>query len=111
MKRGKLATRNINTELVYNISATRNISKALKQFGIADTSTYVLAVVFSPCATKLAALRQAVEGAEVQVASDSLGDLADEALVRKVYGISDVEARAGSLVDSIVTRMACRDVR
>ncbi|KAF9922544.1 hypothetical protein FBU30_007330 [Linnemannia zychae] len=41
---GKLATQNINSEIIYNLSPSKNIAESLKRFGITENTTSLIAV-------------------------------------------------------------------
>lgn len=58
----------------------------------------------------MSAVRNAVEGDELLDVPKSLQDLADEQRIIRTYGITAIELGSSTLVDSIVTRIACRDV-
>lgn len=87
----------------------RNISKALKTFGLKDDSTYVLAVVMTPTSQKVDAVRAAIIGSEVSDIAENISRCGDEKLARYHYSIDVNEGSNSTLVDSIVTRIACRD--
>lgn len=108
---GTLATRSVSSEIVYNISAARNIGKALGQFGLSDTCESILFVLLAPTKASLAALRDLVEGDVVEDVSAGLAAGADRAALQKIYDLTEGEVAAGTLVDSIVTRIAVRDVK
>jgi tRNA threonylcarbamoyladenosine modification (KEOPS) complex Cgi121 subunit len=108
---GALVCRNMPSEIVYNLSATRNIGKALVQFGISDESTSVLFVLLRPTKTTVDSVRAAVDGNEVLDIEAGLRNITNLAAVRTVYEISLAESKTSDIVDSIVTRMAARDIR
>lgn len=106
-----MSTRNVFTEIVYGLSSTRNISKSLQTFGISPQTKAVLAVM--PQATKgqLDKVRELVNGTERESVPDTLLEISDSQRIEKIHGISEAEKTEGSLVDAVVTRMACRDVK
>lgn len=107
-----MVTRNINTEVIYNLAATRNITKALSQFGIAHDTDYVLAIVPHSNAEKVEAVRQVFDAHEQLVFDDDVLDkFADHERICQEYDIQEKEREAGLLVDSIVTRISCRESR
>lgn len=106
-----MSTRIVFTEIVYNMSPSRNISKALKRFGIADDSSDILIVLPNPTAQALTQIRDAVHGDEQSNIPESLANLSDLKKIASVYALSDQELRNGSVLDSVVSRMACRDLR
>lgn len=96
---------------MYNVSGNRNITKALKTFGISNTTTYLLAVIVHPTEEKISQVHRAVEGLEVPNVSEHLAEHANLNRIQDSYGIHSNELQSGSLIDSIVTRIACRDVQ
>lgn len=106
-----MSTRNIFTEIVYNLSGTRSMSKALVGFGIAEDTTDLVVVLPNATPSNISDIRKAIEGIEIMSVVDGIKQTSDLAQIRKLYGITDDEDRCGSLLDSVVTRMACRDVR
>lgn len=110
-ERKTMATRNIFTEIVYNFSSTRNISKSLDRFGISAATQHVLVILPNPSNPDIDLVRNAVEGEEVLLIQEGLKQISDVAQIRNVYGIPIEEGKSSSLIDSVVTRMACRDVR
>lgn len=106
-----MATKNIFIETVYNFAATRNISKSLERFGLSDTTTDVLVIVPNPVENDIESIRSSVNGIETKSIEEGLRQVSDLTQIRKVYGISLEEEKRASLIDSVVTRMACRDVR
>lgn len=106
-----MSTKNIFTEIVYNLSGTRNMSKSLVRFGIADNTTDLVVAVPNATPDNISDIRKAIEGTEITSVVDGIKQTSDLAQIRKLYAITDDEERCGSLLDSVVTRMACRDVR
>ncbi|KAF8977247.1 hypothetical protein BGZ46_007536 [Entomortierella lignicola] len=41
---GKLSTQSLNSEIIYNLSPTKNIAESLKRFGITEDTTSLIAV-------------------------------------------------------------------
>jgi tRNA threonylcarbamoyladenosine modification (KEOPS) complex Cgi121 subunit len=108
---GTLASRTVSSEIVYNMSAVRNIGKALTLFGLSDACESILFVLVGPTKTALTALEDLVDGALVEDVSAGLRAGVDLDAVQKIYDLTDAEVRAGTLVDSIVTRIAVRDMK
>lgn len=110
-KESVMSTRNVFTEIVYNLSGSRNISKALQRFGVADDTCDILIAIPNARAEHIALIRDAVDGSEQTAIADGLKELSDVKQITSVYGISDQELRNAPLLDSVVSRMACRDLR
>jgi len=77
---------------------------------MSDSSKDVIAVLPNATAADVISVRDAIQGIEDINVAQAIKLIADEQLIRGTYGITE-EERHDSLVDSIVTRMACRDVK
>lgn len=87
------------------------MSKALSRLGISDETADMLVLVPNATGKQIADIRAAVKGEEVLDVSEGIKETADMPQVRQFYGVTETEERSGPIVDAIVTRMACRDVR
>lgn len=137
-------TKTIPTEIIYNLSPTRNISYALQTFGISAATVDVIAIVLSPTEASLARLTAIIDSTsrsnddehaedspmmlirrihsqlqcEGAVAASEGKKKTKRDSVLELYGICDEEIQDGDgqtshsmMVNSIVTRMACRDIK
>lgn len=110
---GEKLTRNIYTSILYQLSPTRNISQALKTFGISNSSTDILVVVPDATDEKLKVIRDHLHSAS-EVDASQLAQIHSERSLKSIqdfYAIEASELTSSTLVDSIVSRMACRDVK
>lgn len=100
--RDKLVTHALHSEIVYALSAAKQINEAFRRFGASDSSTRLVIVTFDAAAALR--LKGKVRGTLVDLQLLAAGF--DETAVRKAYKITDVELRVGSLLDAIVSRIA-----
>ncbi|XP_029351238.1 EKC/KEOPS complex subunit TPRKB isoform X1 [Echeneis naucrates] len=109
-KIGKMKTRSLYSEIIFNLSPTNNISEAFKRFGIADGDESVLVVLVhnKDESHHLADITAQVDGLQVPV--DEVSSLSDSAKIRKLYKVTPQEEKCGTLLDAVVCRMAIKDV-
>lgn len=107
---GKMKTRSLNSEIIFNLSPTNNISEAFKKFGLSDSDSAVL-VVLTDDGTKALNSQEIishVEGQQVPLAD--LSQLTDFTKVKKMFKVSAEEEKIGSLLDAVICRMSVKDV-
>ncbi|KAM9705329.1 EKC/KEOPS complex subunit TPRKB [Menidia menidia] len=107
---GKLKTRSLNSEIIFNLSPTNNISEAFRRFGASEGDGAVLVVVVhdKDQVQVPSEIRALVDGRQVPV--EEISSLSDPAAIRKLYKIPPQEEECGTLLDAVVCRMAIKDV-
>lgn len=101
----KQTTKSINTEILFNLSITKNISKSLMTFGLQENDDCFLIVFFNE--THGTKLQTVIIGEEVHLSE--LKGLRDVNAIKKYYGISEAETKVIPLIDSVVSRIATKD--
>ncbi|CAK6949784.1 EKC/KEOPS complex subunit TPRKB [Scomber scombrus] len=109
-KIGKMKTRSLYSEIIFNLSPTNNISEAFKRFGISDGDDSVMVVlVHNKQESKLLSdITALVDGRQVQV--EDVSSLSDPAKIKKLYKVTPQEEKSSTLLDAVVCRMATKDV-
>nr|XP_015812016.2 EKC/KEOPS complex subunit TPRKB isoform X3 [Nothobranchius furzeri] len=100
---GKMKTKTLNAEIIFNLSPTNNISEAFKRFGISDGDHSILVVVVhkSDEVQFVSDISAMVDGQQLPV--DDVSSLSDFNKIKK-------EEKCGPLLDAVVCRMAIKDV-
>uniref|UniRef100_A0A9J7ZBX4 Tp53rk binding protein n=1 Tax=Cyprinus carpio carpio TaxID=630221 RepID=A0A9J7ZBX4_CYPCA len=138
-KNGKMKTRSLYSEIIFNLSPTNNvsdifhyrntaeificlqcavltefnvwqISEAFKRFGISDSDSAVLIVLVHNKDETLSVDDIISKVDGQQVAVDRVSDFTDVAKIKKLYKVAPQEEECGSLLDAVVCRMAMKDV-
>ncbi|XP_068611376.1 EKC/KEOPS complex subunit TPRKB [Brachionichthys hirsutus] len=107
---GKMKTRSLYSEIIFNLSPTNNISEAFKRFGISDGDDSVLVVLVhgEDEPRLLSDITALVEGQ--QVPAEDVSSLTDRAKIQKLYKVTSQEVTCGTLLDAVICRMATKDV-
>ncbi|XP_046870615.1 EKC/KEOPS complex subunit TPRKB [Hypomesus transpacificus] len=107
-KIGKMKTKSLYSEIIFNLLPTNSISEAFKRFGVSDRDECVLVVLVheGEDAQLLADVVAMVAGQQMPV--EHVSSLTDSANIKKLYKVPPQEC--GSLLDAVVCRMATKDV-
>ncbi|XP_076473035.1 EKC/KEOPS complex subunit TPRKB-like [Babylonia areolata] len=108
---GKMTTKTVHSEILFNLSAGRKITEAFRKIGISDGDTAVLVAIVGSgeeSRRSLETLKGLVVGRQVDL--EELPSLADHPAIRKEYKLLDAELSASSAVEAIATRIAVKDV-
>ncbi|XP_017878959.1 EKC/KEOPS complex subunit TPRKB-like [Ceratina calcarata] len=108
-KVNQLTTKSIYTEVLFNLSISKNISRALKEFGINDNDKNILIVLIHEKNEKLMEkmIVDSIKGERVSISK--LSEFTDYELIKKVYKIEKDELNVSSLTNSVVSRISCKD--
>ena len=105
-KHNTLTTRNVHSELVFNLSPDHAITKSLKMFGVSDTSDAVLVCVLNGTHEQRDAAFSLVDGERVGL--ECLAQICDVAAVRDVYQITKAEIEVTALTDAVINRISSK---
>ncbi len=116
---GKMKTRAVQTEVLFNLSPSTSISHAFRTFGVADDTTDAVVCMWDPTDEEVRALREAVKGARVEevgaggqvaAAIDAMGDAKLAALV-KLYKLKPKELELMSAAECIANILSIRSFK
>ncbi|KAI8465262.1 MAG: kinase binding protein CGI-121-domain-containing protein [Monoraphidium minutum] len=106
-RRGKLVTKTLHSELVFNLSGSRHIGESLKRFGVQEDTAALLVARYDATPQDLEYVRGLVVGREVPLTE--LGEVADAGAAAKVFKVAKEELAVGSVEDAVACRIAVRD--
>ncbi|XP_061523862.1 EKC/KEOPS complex subunit TPRKB isoform X2 [Phycodurus eques] len=108
IKVGQMKTRSLFSEIILNLSPTKNISEAFKRFGISDSDNSVLVVLVHDKEESHLVRDIATKVDGLQIPVDDVSSLSDLEKIKKLYKVTPQEC--GTLRDAVVCRMATKDV-
>ncbi|KAJ8916101.1 hypothetical protein NQ315_004467 [Exocentrus adspersus] len=104
----KLITKTIFSEILFNLSVSKHITRSLQTFGIDDNDENILVVTISQNGEDNSeSVYSQIDGEEVELSQ--LKNLSDLDNIKNVYKISEKESLTIPLIDSIVSRIATKD--
>ncbi|XP_017755112.1 PREDICTED: EKC/KEOPS complex subunit TPRKB-like [Eufriesea mexicana] len=109
-KMNQLTTKSIYTEILFNLSISKNISRILTEFGISDKDENILIVLMhKKCDKKSMSeiLMDSIKGERISISR--LFEFTDFELVKKIYKIEKDELDISTFTNSIVSRISCKD--
>jgi EKC/KEOPS complex subunit CGI121/TPRKB len=106
-RQGAMTTRNVHSELMFDLSPDNAISRSLKAFGVSDTTDCVLVCVLNGTSSQRDAALGLVEGERVDP-STSLAELCNVAAVCELYQVTEDEMQVMSLQDAVVNRISAK---
>lgn len=105
--RSKMVTRTMGTEVIYNVSSSKNITDSLKTFGIGDDDSELLMV----------AIAEAPDSVEGQVRDKVKGQMRDldelnpdPDLIAKAHKLKNVQLTDVELSSLLISRTASKDI-
>lgn len=109
-KTSQLTTKSLYTELLFNLSISKNISRSLIEFGINDQDKNMLIALIhqkNEEKTLSKTILDTVKGEPTPISR--LPEYSDHSLIKKTYKVDKDELAVSNLTDSIVSRISCKD--
>lgn len=104
----KMTTRTIYSEILYNLSPSKNISDSLKKFGLSGDEKDVLMVALNDDGTLMKSIESLIDGSKTSLSE--LSSCSDASLIKKIYKLSEEDIKLGDLLNSVVTKIATKDI-
>ncbi|KAI6813657.1 hypothetical protein KC332_g11292 [Hortaea werneckii] len=108
MLQGRLKSKNVHSEIVFSLSQNNNISESFRRFGVNDSTKDVVAIKVGGGDVDAKHvehhLLQHVEGTPVAFTDEILGEMRDEARLKKVYKIETVDGAEPYVLGSMALK-------
>ena len=104
----KCSSKTLYTEVLYNLSFSRSIAPSLAKFGVEETDTQFIVAVFNSDNNNIDKVLAEIDGEEKDMSY--LKNFTDENLIKTTYKIKDDELIISSLLSSVVSRIASKDI-
>ncbi|GLG94262.1 TP53RK-binding protein [Gryllus bimaculatus] len=105
-QQNKMATKSLYTEILFNLSLSKNITQSLIKFGISDTDNNAVVCVIGKNEEEL---DKVLSHFQCDEPSGNQQFSPDNSLIKKEYKITGVETEVSSLLGSVVSRIAAKD--
>lgn len=109
-KMAQLTTKTLYTEVLFNLSISKNISRSLAKFGVSDNDKNILIAIIHKERDGYSMseiLMNSIKGERVLISS--LPQFTDFDLVKKTYRIDENELNISTFIDSVISRISCKD--
>lgn len=109
-KQNRLITKTMYTEILFYLSISKKISRALTEFGIDDSDKNILVILIHELDEEQCMSEEvlgSIEGERVPISR--MQEFADMNLVIKTYKIDKDELRVSSLLNAIVSRISSKE--
>uniref|UniRef100_A0A1B6C578 EKC/KEOPS complex subunit CGI121 n=1 Tax=Clastoptera arizonana TaxID=38151 RepID=A0A1B6C578_9HEMI len=107
---GKLTSKTLYTEVLFNLSLSKNISQSLVKFGIDDSVTDVIVILIGENKSdlKMDNILSVIDGYHQDFSQ--LLKYTNIKLVKQIYKICDLELTKSTLLDLIISKIAFKDI-
>lgn len=110
-KNSSMKTKSLATEILYNLSSSNKISESLNDIGANDQDNDMIVALVStfPNVPEMKIFHDiCIEGNETDLLKHT--ENIDDNFIKSYYRINQKESNTSTLLDSIVTRIACKTV-
>ncbi|KAG0371940.1 hypothetical protein BGX24_000958 [Mortierella sp. AD032] len=107
---GKLATQTISSEIIYNLSPSKNIAESLKRFGISEDTTSLIAVKIGGNPDEIIEdMSRTVDG--ILVSFSKLDQEKDMVKLRQYYKIDPKVTEDKEILNWIISAIAMKNIQ
>ncbi|EME25786.1 hypothetical protein Gasu2_02850 [Galdieria sulphuraria] len=106
--RGKLVTLDVFSEIVFCLSAGKNVREAFSTFGFQSSSKSAVVVLVNPDPNTKEFILKKFVCAEVLETNEDMAKYCNEQHLMQLYQIELQELNESTLLDAIITRIAAR---
>ncbi|KAJ8683154.1 hypothetical protein QAD02_018946 [Eretmocerus hayati] len=111
-KYGQMVTRSLFTEIIFNLSISKNITQSLTTFGISKDTSNILVILIHDSGEQEAVEKSVLEQINGnRVSITRLPEFSNVNLIKKTYKVSQEELEVSNLLDSIVSRISDKVVK
>jgi tRNA threonylcarbamoyladenosine modification (KEOPS) complex Cgi121 subunit len=104
----KMTTRTLSTEILYNLSISRNITQSLMTFGVGESDKNMLVSIIEETGENRSEnVLSYFKGVLCPI--EELSYFSDEVLIKMTYKVTATELEVSSLTDAVVTRIVTSD--
>ncbi|KAK4523698.1 hypothetical protein GAYE_PCTG75G1594 [Galdieria yellowstonensis] len=107
-RRGKLVTHDVYSEIVFCLSARKNVREAFATFGFQSSSRNAVVVLVNPDADTKESVMKKIAAAKVLETNEDMAQFSDKEYLMQLYQVEPQELDQSNLLDSIVTRISTR---
>ncbi|XP_047344119.1 EKC/KEOPS complex subunit TPRKB-like [Vespa velutina] len=106
----RLITKNKYTEIIFYLSMSKNISKSLRDFGTSENDKKMLIVTIHEGEKQDSLSKMIVDNVKgKRLSLMELKELTDLEVAKRYYKIDNEELNVSCCIDSIISRIACKD--
>ena len=102
----KLKTRNVFSEILFNLSPSNQISECFKLFGVNESTKTFIVICLKD---DFDHIHKLVDGDTADLSL--LANNCDKSAITKLYKINEMELETSTLLDCVVSQLASKDIR
>ncbi|GJQ13938.1 hypothetical protein GpartN1_g5729.t1 [Galdieria partita] len=109
-RRGKLVTHDVFSEIVFSLSARKNVREAFSTFGFQSSSKNAVVVLVNPDPNTKESVLKRISCAEMLETNEDMVKYCNIQDLMQLYQIEQQELLESTLLDAVITRIATKIV-